>query len=320
MREDKLNKLKPDFPILVVEDNNISRKHLEKKLKKAGYTVTSVDNGRRAFELFKEKFFPIVITDWLMPEMNGLELCEAIRQNPNEGYVFIVLLTARDSKQDIITGLEAGADDYITKPINYAELIARLDSGMRILTLEKNLKEANEKIQVLSVIDPLTGCFNRGFMMKKLMQEINRVKRYGHPLSLVFCDIDHFKNINDTYGHQAGDYVLKEFCQCIHHSIRVELDWASRYGGEEFLIILPETDLEGAYCVAERIRKLVAQKEIKWKEEVIHLTASFGVTAVDGPLFEKEITLDALIQQADKNLYQAKHEGRNKTTATRLKV
>ncbi len=318
MREDKLNKLKPDFPILIVEDNYISRKYLEKILKNAGYTVTSVENGRRAFELFKKKFFPIVLTDWMMPEMSGLELCEAIRQNPNKGYVFIVLLTAKDSKQDIITGLEAGADDYITKPINYAELIARLDSGMRILALEKNLREANEKVQILSITDPLTGCFNRGYMMKKLMQEINRVKRYGHPLSLIFCDIDHFKNINDTYGHQAGDFVLKKFCKCIHHSIRGELDWVSRYGGEEFLIILPETDLEGAYCVAERIRKLVAQKEIKWKERIIHLTASFGVTAVDGASFEKEITLDALIQQADKNLYQSKHEGRNKTTATPL--
>jgi two-component system cell cycle response regulator len=318
MRKNKVKQLKSDFPILIVEDNSVSRKYLENALKQAGYTVESVENGRKAFEIFNKKFFPFVLTDWMMPEMNGLDLCRAIRRKPNKRYVFIVLLTARDSKEDIINGLQAGADDYLTKPVNYAELIARLNSGMRILELEKNLREANKKIKILSITDPLTGCFNRGYMTKRLSQEIKRGMRYNHPLSVVFCDIDHFKEVNDTYGHQAGDYILKEFVRCILDTIRDELDWLSRYGGEEFLIVLPETNLDQAYRVAERIRKRIAQQEIIWKEEVIHLTASFGVTGIDNYEPEIEITPETLIQQADKNMYRSKQEGRNRTTATPL--
>ncbi|MGE5342296.1 MAG: diguanylate cyclase [Candidatus Omnitrophota bacterium] len=317
MIQNKYDNLKPLCPILVAEDNVIARKYLEKVLINAGYTVVSAENGQEAVELFSKRFFPIVLTDWMMPEMNGLEVCKFIRERPQKRYVFIVLLTANDTKEDIITGLEAGADDYLTKPINHAELIARLNSGMRILELEKNLRDANEKIKILSITDPLTGCFNRGYMNKKLTQEIKRAKRYEHPLSVVFSDIDHFKSINDTYGHPAGDFVLKEFSQCILSSIRVDLDWLTRYGGEEFLIVLPETNLEGALCVAERIRMCISGKEIMWDNQCIRLTASFGVTGLDtfgGEPFE--LTPEALISQADKNLYQSKKMGRNRTTVS----
>jgi two-component system, cell cycle response regulator len=314
MTDKELDELKAQFPILLAEDNDIARKYLEKILNKAGYSVVPVENGKKALEMFHQRFFSIVLTDWLMPEMSGLELCEAIRQKENKGYVFIVLLTAKDSKQDIIRGLEAGADDYLTKPVNYGELIARLNSGTRILHLEKNLKEANEKIRILSITDPLTGCYNRGYMMPKFALEVKRGGRYMRPLSLIFCDLDHFKQINDTYGHQAGDHVLKEFALCINELIRADVDWITRYGGEEFLLILPETPPESAYGVAERIRLAFAERKIVWDGVTIPVTASFGVTGFDESTNDFDITPDAIIKEADQNLYRSKREGRNCTT------
>ena len=300
------------FPILIVEDDPVSRRLLEKTLVKAGHEFVSVENGRKALEEFKERFFPIVLTDWMMPEMNGLQLCRAIRERTNTGYVFTVLLTAKDSKNDIVAGLEAGADDYLTKPVNQAELIARIKTGIRILELERSLKRANEEIRILSITDPLTGCYNRGYMTERLPQEIKRAKRYRHSLSLVLCDIDHFKKINDTYGHQVGDRILKEFVQWINESIRDGVDWLARYGGEEFLIVVPETDTKGACCVVERLRRMLSQKAIGIQGERIHITASFGVTGLDPATPDEKISPEALITQADECLYQAKQEGRNR--------
>lgn len=311
---------RPHFPILIVEDDPVSRRLLEKTLVKAGHEFVSVENGRKALEEFKEQFFPIVLTDWMMPEMNGLELCRAIRERTNTGYVFTVLLTAKDSKDDIVAGLEAGADDYLTKPVNQAELIARIKTGIRILELERSLKRANEEIRILSITDPLTGCYNRGYMTERLPQEIKRAKRYRHSLSLVLCDIDHFKKINDTYGHQVGDRILKEFVQWINESIRDGVDWLARYGGEEFLIVVPETDTKGACCMVERLRRMLSQKAIGIQGERIRITASFGVTGLDPDTPDEKILPEALITQADECLYQAKQEGRNRVRVSGIKL
>ena len=242
------------YPILLVEDNPISRKMLEKILVKEGFEVTLAENGKEALALFRKHFFPIVLTDWLMPEMEGPELCKAIRNEKPKGYVYIVLLTAKDSKDDIISGLESGADDYLTKPADRAELVARLKNGLRILDLEKSLKKANEEIRTLSITDSLTGIYNRGYLNERLPQEIKRSIRYKRSLSLILCDIDHFKSVNDNFGHVAGDTILKGFVDCITASIRDQIDWSARYGGEEFLVVLPETDFLGARHLAERLR------------------------------------------------------------------
>jgi diguanylate cyclase (GGDEF)-like protein len=306
------------YPILLAEDNPVSRKMLEKMLLKKGFEVTSVENGRQALELFKERFFPIILSDWLMPEMEGPELCRAIRDLKPKGYVYIVLLTAKDTKDDIISGLEAGADDYLIKPAHHAELIARLKNGLRILELERSLKEANEEIRTLSITDTLTGIYNRGYLNERLPQEIKRSIRYQRALSIIIVDIDHFKNVNDSYGHLAGDTVLKGFVQCIVASIRDQIDWTARYGGEEFVVVLPETDFSGAKLLAERLRKAVSQEKHLLNGEKIHITASFGVTGFSPATQTGHMTAEKLLHQADESLYQAKHEGRDRVVGRQL--
>jgi diguanylate cyclase (GGDEF)-like protein len=304
--------LKNAFPILIVEDDPVSRKLMGMTLRRAGYEVVSAENGREALKIFKERFFPIILTDWGMPVMDGLELCRAIRESPAEGYVFIFLITSRDSKKDIIVGLEAGADDYLTKPFDRSELIARLKTALRVLELEKSLKDAYEKIRILSITDKLTGCFNRTYMDEYLTKEVIRAKRYFRPLSLVMADIDHFKRVNDIYGHQAGDLVLKDFAASIRKGLRKNVDWITRYGGEEFLIILPETDYEHAMSSAERLRRLVSEGVSLYKEIEIRVTASFGVVGFVPSAQNQKISYELIIDRADKALYRAKNDGRNR--------
>lgn len=301
-----------NFPVLVVDDNPIIQKMMNISLSKAGYEVASAENGRDALRKFDENFYPIVITDWMMPEMDGLELCRAIRNLSLDRYVFIILLTAKDSKEDIIKGLEAGADDYLTKPVNHPELMARLNTGVRILELERSLKKANEEIRILSITDHLTGCFNRGYVAENLLKEIRRAERYRHPMALVICDIDHFKKVNDTYGHQAGDYVLYKFAGLIKKTIRSHVDWLARYGGEEFMIVLPETDLKGAMMLCEKLRIAVENNIVVYKNTNIEITASFGYTGFEIVESCSDKIVDEIINRADRYLYQAKQEGRNR--------
>jgi len=300
--------------ILVVDDDIVTRSVIEKYLHKAGFEVTCAGNGREALSLLKQNPFRIVVTDWMMPEIDGPQLCQLIRKQKIDHYIFIILVTSRDSKNDIVSGLEAGADDYLTKPIHPAELIARINTGIRILELEQSLKEANKEIRLLSITDALTGTFNRSYLNERFDQELHRAQRYGNDLSILIADIDFFKKVNDTHGHQNGDEVLKQFAKCLSGQLRKEIDWVVRYGGEEFLIVLPETDCKGVGLVAERLRQSVEKLSIKLiaQEKEIHITASFGGTGVQfGNKSGSRVTLDQLIYQADEQLYLSKNEGRN---------
>ena len=307
-----------DFSILVVDDDVVSRKLVERHLIKAGFQVACAANGQDALALFEQHFFPIVLTDWMMPEIDGPELCRRIRQKKTDGYVFIILITARDSKTDIVSGLEAGADDYLTKPIDSAELVARIKTGIRILDLEQSLKKANEEIRLLSITDPLTGCYNRSFLNQRFPQELTRSQRYSHPLTVILADIDHFKRVNDAHGHQVGDHVLKIFAQTIASQIRTNIDWVVRYGGEEFLIVLPETGCAGAFSMAERLRKAVRDTMIETGEVKLQITASFGGACKTGHGEAENPSMEEIINKADEQLYRSKGEGRDRVNITQM--
>jgi two-component system, cell cycle response regulator len=299
-----------DFPVLVVDDDDVSRAIVQKYLRKAGFEVVTARNGMEALSLFEQRFCPIIITDWMMPEISGPELCRKIREKKTDGYVFVLLVTARNSKNDIVSGLEAGADDYLTKPI------PRINTCIRILRLEQSLKHANEEIRLLSITDPLTGCYNRTYLGEQLPLELSRSKRYNHPLSVVMADIDHFKRVNDTFGHQIGDLVLKSFAECIRAQLRENIDWMVRFGGEEFLIILPETDRAGAKNLAERLRMHLNTMRIPSNVGNLYITASFGgATAGFANCRQLDITMEQLIDRADEQLYFAKREGRDRINA-----
>ena len=304
--------------ILLAEDDPVTRMLMTRFLKKAGYEVDAVADGSEALDRMSRRYYPILITDWEMPKMDGLALCKAMRGLQLDGYVYALLLTARDSKENIIAGLEAGADDYLVKPVHEAELVARLNAGRRILALEHSLRAANERNRILSITDALTGAFNRRYLMEQLPREVERCRRYAYPLSVLMCDIDHFKNLNDARGHAAGDDVLQQFAARMQGSIRTTSDWIARYGGEEFFIVLPQTGYEGAVFVAEKMRLIMAATPFVTRAGDAVVTASFGVasTAPHGP--DLSLKVDMLIRTADECLYRSKQTGRNRTTGIEI--
>jgi two-component system, cell cycle response regulator len=310
--------VEPPPAILLAEDDPVTRMLMTRFLKKAGYEVDAVSNGSEALDRMTARYYPMLVTDWEMPEMDGASLCKAVRNLQLDGYVYALLLTARDSKDNIIAGLEAGADDYLIKPVHEAELIARLNAGRRILNLEHSLRVANQRNRILSITDALTGTYNRHYLMEQLPRELERCRRYGYPLSVLMCDIDYFKTINDAKGHAAGDEVLQQFAARAQKSIRSNSDWVARYGGEEFLIILPETGQAGAVTVAEKIRTVTAATPFATRTGDAAVTASFGVasTGAQGP--DIGLRVDALIRCADECLYRSKQEGRDRTSGSEM--
>lgn len=304
--------------ILVVEDDPLSLAVLTAFLDREKYEYSVASNGQEALDKYGEEFFPIIITDWMMPEMDGLELCRLIRTMKINRYIYIIMVTGLDSKDDLVQGLEAGADDYIIKPIHHSELRVRLKNAIRILQLETRLKNSLNEISELSIRDALTGAFNRGYLDHQLNQEVKRAQRYVHPLSILMCDLDHFKKINDTFGHQAGDEILKTCVAQINTSIRRGIDWVARYGGEEFLVVLPETDFDGCAVVAERIRQLIALNPVDTFGCEIDVTASFGAVTISPTESRNIINTEQFLHLVDKCLYQAKNSGRNRVVQARM--
>src|ERR1700728_4181391 len=312
--------VEPPSTILHAEDDPVTRMLMTRFLKKAGYEVDAVANGSQALDMMTLRYYPMLVTDWEMPEMDGIALCKAVRNMQLDGYVYALLLTARDSKQHIIAGLEAGADDYLVKPVHEPELIARLNAGRRILNLEHSLRVANQRNRILSITDALTGTYNRRYLMEQLPRELERCRRYAYPLSVLMCDIDHFKQLNDARGHAAGDDVLQQFAARMQKSIRSTSDWVARYGGEEFLIVLPDTGYDGAMVVAEKMRSIMSATPFSTRMGDASVTATFGVvsTGPNGP--DLSLQVDALIKTADECLYRGKSEGRNRTIGSEIAV
>lgn len=309
----------PDkFPILIADDNRLQRSVLEANLKTAGYEVVSAENGREALEIFRKGYYPIVMTDWIMPEMSGLELCRAIRDDDSGRYTYIIILTSLDSKNDIIAGLEAGADEYLVKPAHQAELVSRLKTAKRILNLEFSQQRYIETIKNLSLVDPVSGVFSRRYMDERIQQEIKRAYRYERSLSVILVGINMFEQIVVTHGHFAGDVILKNCAESLIESVRKDVDWVARYGQDSFAVIMPETDSAGAMIVAKRLRLRIASLVNEMYDKELKVTASFGVSGFTASQQKLGFSSDILLEKADKNLCLAFEEGGNTIKGVQL--
>jgi two-component system, cell cycle response regulator len=304
--------------VLIVDDDEIMVEHLRDLVTAAGFEVSSASNGEAALESLRREFAPIVMLDRNMPGMDGITLCKAIRATPYPGYVYIMLVTAHDTEQEILAGLEAGADDYLSKRVSGTQVIARLATARRILTLEHSLKQVIEERRRMAMTDALTGAHNRRYFMNHMRRELKRTRRYGGEVSLLVFDIDHFKHINDRHGHAVGDTVLVEFVRRIQHALPREFDWCARLGGEEFAVVLPQTNLGGAAVVAEKIRRAVAAEPIVTGEGAVEVTVSVGVSGLACFSDRELVTADHMLSRADDCLYSSKNSGRDRVTIDEL--
>lgn len=296
--------------ILIADDSIVSRHLLEATLRKWGYEVMVACDGAEALGMLQRQEAPtLAILDWMMPGLTGLDVCRKIRQQSREPYTYVLLLTSKSQKEDLIEGMEAGADDYITKPFDQHELQVRLRAGKRLVDLQAELLAAREALREQATRDSLTHLWNRSAILEILSRELSRSEREETALGVVIVDLDHFKNVNDCHGHVAGDAVLCEAARRMQGAIR-QYDSIGRYGGEEFLILLPGCDEQTSFTQAERLRRQLAQAEMSLNDATLRMTASFGVTcAMPGEPWTQE----ALIRKADEALYLAKKLGRNRT-------
>ena len=293
--------------VLLAEDDPGSRRLVNVHLSAAGYEVIEAEDGQLAWELFQRETFQIVITDWMMPKMDGPTLIHNIRSNGKKSYTYIIMLTAIDDKPKVVMGLEAGADEYLTKPFDSRELIARVASGERILKLEEQLTQARHEMETLAMHDGLTGMFNRRAIEEYTEAELDLARRKERPLSVILLDIDYFKAINDQYGHSIGDHTLQQLAGILPRNLR-QYDRIGRWGGDEFIVILPDTKISEAIMIADRMRITTAETKLSLENgEYYTVQISLGVACASGSY----PSLKKLVDAADLAMYQAKQAGRN---------
>lgn len=297
----------PKLPVLVVDDSAFSRKLLEHVLSGDSYSLLFAKNGKEALQLFKEHRPAIVITDWMLPDSSGPELCERIRAESNDSYTYVILLTSMTEKEDIVKGLSSGADDYLTKPFDRGELLARIGVGRRIIDLHREIDGKNKLLEEMAHTDPLTTLPNRRAIEEWAQRQLRGAARHGYSLWVVNVDLDCFKSINDSHGHEAGDEVLRRMAAILKEHTRAS-DISGRMGGDEFLLVLTHVEKEHIPPTVERLREQIALQKFCFNGKSISVTASIGVCGFEGaepPEFSK------LVRQADKALYGAKRAGRN---------
>ena len=301
--------------VLIVDDHEDNIELLRARLDSWGFATESAADGEEALRLIEASPPDLILLDVMMPKIDGMEVARRVKGNRALPFIPIIMQTALDATENKVEGLEAGADDYITKPIDFAELKARLNSMLRIKRLqdaleerERQLLEANERLRYMSQTDGLTGLDNRRHLEERIDEMFEHARRLNEPFSCVMCDLDRFKSVNDTYGHQAGDAVLKQFARILRNEVR-EIDRVGRYGGEEFMLLLPGTVLDAAVTFAERVRKEVEGHTFTFDGTQICRTASFGVSAWPHP---RIVNCDVLVRAADDALYVAKETGRNR--------
>jgi len=297
--------------VLIAEDDPMFRRILRGWLESWGYQVAVAEDGAKAWEILQEISPPhLLILDWIMPNLNGIDLCRMVRERTSSPYQYILLVTAKDDKQDLVRGLEAGADDYLSKPFERDELRARLRTGRRILTLQDAEFKVREELRLQANHDGLTGAWNRTAILGLLHREFELAARSGGTIGLIMLDLDYFKNVNDTYGHLAGDDVLVEAAQRMRQAVR-SYDLVGRYGGEEFLIVSPDCNTEQIQVCAERIRSAMAREPVLAYGAKISITVSAG-TAILAPGLNTE---REALAAADAALYDAKSAGRNRVVS-----
>ncbi|HKW12026.1 MAG TPA: diguanylate cyclase [Gemmatimonadaceae bacterium] len=302
--------------ILIVDDHEDNVELLRARLEAWGYSTESARDGGQALAKVEAEPPDLILLDVMMPHIDGMEVARRVKSNTNLPFIPIIMQTALDSTENKVQGLEAGADDYITKPIEFPELKARVRSMLRIKRLqeeleerERQLLEANERLRYMSQTDGLTGLDNRRHIEQQLDDMFAHAKRLNEPLSCVMCDLDRFKTVNDSYGHHAGDAVLKQFARILKNEAREKVDRVGRYGGEEFMLLLPGTVLDAAVTFSERVRKEVESRTFTFDGGTVKRTASFGVAGWPHP---RITSCDELVRAADDALYVAKETGRNR--------
>ena len=295
------------FHVLIVDDDLSDLELFQHQLTLHDFQVTTAQSAEDCLEQIKNKTPDLILLDILMPETSGLELLHILRQDEKTATIPVILISGLGDTDDIVKGLEKGANDYITKPINLPILLARMHTQLRMGQLLKRLKTQTKILSRLAALDELTGIYNRRSMYDVLQTEFQRHLRYGHPLSILMMDIDHFKGVNDGYGHAAGDEVLRDFVDTVSKLLRSN-DMLSRYGGEEFCAVLPESDEQSAEKVAERIRKTIQDSDFPVRDTQVSITVSIGIATLK-PGMEKDVRW--LLETADKALYRAKQRGRN---------
>ena len=292
---------KHPLTILVIEDHPDQRDLLAIVLQREGYRVVTAGNGVEAIEKLQKEHVQIALSDIMMPKMDGFELIKNIRNDPALKGIYLILITARIQEGDRVRGLDLGADDYITKPFSFSELLARVRVGSRVVHYQKNLEYQTQ-------IDPLTGLFNRRAFERKIAEEFERAERYSHPVSVLLLDIDNFKNINDTYGHHGGDTALVKISETLKERTR-RSDFPARYGGEEFVLILPETDQESALQVAGKIHEEIRSRSFGTCKSPFALTVSIGLSSTATKHYSD---WREMLNDADRAMYVAKNSGKDR--------
>jgi two-component system, cell cycle response regulator len=301
---------KPDSRIVLVEDSPVYQRLISGHLREWGFDVIALTDGLQAWALLQQPHSPkLALMDWVMPKLDGTAVCRKLRERPaGESYVYTILLTAKDSRGDLLKAMEAGADDYLVKPFDELELKAKLMVGKRILALQEELISAREAMRYSATHDSLTGVMNRKEVMDSLRKELARSRREKSSVSIALVDVDRFKVLNDELGHPFGDEALQEVARRLRSDLRV-YDSVGRYGGEEFLLVLPGCDLAAALRRTEQIRAVVCDRPVRTATKERGVTVSMGVTVSSGL---GELEAERLLNQADVALYRAKKNGRNR--------
>jgi two-component system chemotaxis response regulator CheY len=302
-----MNQTKRIYEVLVVDDSPVYRKLVEQVLAAEAYSLLFAGDGAQAMKLYEERSPCLVITDWMLPDFSGFELCQRIRSDGTRPYTYIIVMTSNTEKCNVVKGLQAGADDYLTKPFDSGEMLARIGVGRRIIDLNRELAAKSQRLEEAARTDPLTGLPNRRAIEEWASKQLRGATRHGFPLWVAVGDIDSFKTINDSFGHDAGDIVLKTFADLLRKNTRAS-DICGRLGGDEFLLVLTHVERSHVQATVNRFREQFASLSFPLQGQSVRVTASFGVAGVENKDVED---FGSLLRKADQMLYQAKRAGRN---------